>query len=201
VKIIRPSSSVSSNLSPENQELISTAKNLHIEIYESVGENRIKALKYIHELCKCDDNVEILCLNENPAVALKNLPFSDENKTILIHDKRFLSLIYQAFTLSIDNAPECKGKNPDDDWYTELGEGGQDLIVVENLLEIVLQLLFMVYNSQSSIRSTFNIPPYDLKEMMEGLLNLSAERKLSRRKFIEKLLKTVKSFLSIDVCL
>jgi hypothetical protein len=48
------------------------------------------------------------------AVALRNLSVSDEKKKIMITYQKVISLARQGIRQFIDNAPECKGLNSDD---------------------------------------------------------------------------------------
>jgi hypothetical protein len=123
------------------------------------------------------------------SVALKNLSISDENKKIMIKYPKLISLACQGIRLFIDNAPECKGMNPDETWYHPGGGGGKDLLTVENLLELLLQLSFM-FEDDIALKSAFITSDHDLKKMLEELLNIPTERQVSfeTRQFALKLL-------------
>jgi hypothetical protein len=123
------------------------------------------------------------------SIALRNLSISDENKKIMIKYPKLIRLAYQGIRLFIDNAPECKGMNPDETFYDLGGGGGKDLLTVENLLELFLQLSFM-FEDDIALKSTFITPDHDLKKMLEELLNIPIERQVSfeTRQFALKLL-------------
>jgi hypothetical protein len=127
----------------------------------------------------------------NVSAALRNLSISDENKRIMIQDSKLMSFIYQGITLFINNSLECKGMNLDDNWPNSAGGGGKDFVTIENLLELCLQLSFPVDDDDVEIfQSTFIMSPYNLKEMMEVLLNLPKERNVTcvARQFAQQLL-------------
>jgi hypothetical protein len=123
------------------------------------------------------------------SIALRNLSISDENKKIMIKYPKLISLACQGIRLFIDNAPECKGMNPDETFYQFGGGGGKDVITVENLLELLLQLSFM-FEDDIDLKSAFITPYHDLKKMLEELLNIPIERQVSfeTRQFALKLL-------------
>jgi hypothetical protein len=123
------------------------------------------------------------------AVALRNLSISDENKSIMIKYPKLIRLACQGIRLFIDNAPECKGMNPGETWYQKGGGGGNDLLTVENLLELLLQFSFM-FEDDIVLKSAFVTPDCDLNKMLEELLNIPIERQVSfeTRQFALKLL-------------
>jgi hypothetical protein len=123
------------------------------------------------------------------SVALRNLSISDENKKIMITYPRLISLACQGIRLFIDDAPECKGMNPGQSWYDRGGGGGNDFVTVENLLELLLQFSFM-FDNEASLKLMFVDPAYHLKLVLEQLLNLSSERKVTfeARQFAMQLL-------------
>jgi hypothetical protein len=112
------------------------------------------------------------------AVALRNLSISDENKKTMINYPKLISLACQGIRLFIDDAPECKGMNPGNAFYSYGGGGGKDLIAVENLLELLLQLYFM-FEDETSLRSAFITSSYNLKTLTEELLSLPDGRNIS----------------------
>jgi hypothetical protein len=116
------------------------------------------------------------------AVALRNLSISDENKKIMINYPKLISLACQGIRLFIDDAPECKGMNPGDNYFQPSGGGGKDVITVENLLELILQLSFISENKYFS--------HYSICEMMKQLIALPSSRNLSfeGKQFAQQLL-------------
>jgi hypothetical protein len=131
------------------------------------------------------------------SVALRNLSISDENKRIMIKDQKLIRLIYQGIYLFINNEPECRGMNVGENWCNEGGGGREDFITIENLLELLLQLTFII-NDSETFQSTFVIPPYNLKAMMEEFLLLPDERNVPclARQFTQQLLMYVNFYES-----
>jgi hypothetical protein len=119
------------------------------------------------------------------AVALRNLSISDENKRIMKQSSKLIMLACQGIKLFIDNASECKAKNPNKSYYDYGGGGGKDYITVDNLLEVLVQLSF-TFEDINELKAAFSISAssssssaYDVKIMMEELLALPSERKFS----------------------
>jgi hypothetical protein len=114
------------------------------------------------------------------SVALRNLSISDENKSIMIKYPKLISLACQEIRLFIDNAPECKGMNPGQKFYQFGGGGGKDLLTVENLLELLVQLSFCSESIDDVKLTESDLwnPSYDVKKMMEDILDLPGERKI-----------------------
>jgi hypothetical protein len=115
------------------------------------------------------------------AIALRNLSISDENKKIMIKYPKLIRLACQGIRLFIDNAPECKGMNPGETFYDRGGGGGKDQLTIENLLELLVQWSFCsesIDDVKFTERNLWN-PSYDVKKMMEDILDLPGERNLS----------------------
>jgi hypothetical protein len=129
------------------------------------------------------------------AVALRNLSISDENKKIMIKYPKLIGLACQGIKLFIDDAPECKGIHPGDLYYSPGGGGGKDLVTVEHLLELLVQLSFITESEKTAKlkESDLSDPSYNLKKMMEDLLDLPTERNLTfeANQFAQQLLAKV----------
>jgi hypothetical protein len=127
-------------------------------------------------------------------VALKNLSISDENKKIMIKYPSLIGLSCQGIKLFVDNASECEGMRPGETFYQKAGGGGKDFLTVEGLLELLLQLSFL-FEDESSLHKVFTNSCFDLKTLMEDLLNLPLERNVSfeARLFAQQLLAKLNS--------
>jgi hypothetical protein len=123
------------------------------------------------------------------AIALRNLSISDENKTIMNQNPKLLEFVGLAIKLFIDNAPECHGMKPDMNIVEVGGGGGKDFKALENFLELLVQLSFS-FEDEKKLCTAFTLPSYDLKKMMQELLNLPVERNVSfeAKQFAQQLL-------------
>jgi hypothetical protein len=110
-----------------------------------------------------------------PTGALRNLAVSDVNKKIMIACPKLLVLACQGIKLFVDNAEECKGKRVGNDFYDNGGGGGKDYDTLINFTELLIQLSFY-YEKDSVLQSSFVVPSYDMKLLLESLIHLPAER-------------------------
>jgi hypothetical protein len=109
--------------------------------------------------------------------ALKNLSLNDKNKVSIIRDRRLIANILTAIKGFIHNAPQFGGHY--NGMFRPAGGGGDDSFTIENFLELLLQLSFY-YEDDDSLRTNFDgIGEMRISCVIDDLLRLSEERKLS----------------------
>jgi hypothetical protein len=114
------------------------------------------------------------------AVALRRLSVSDENKKTMIRIPKLINVACKCLALFIRDAPQCKGMNFDEDFYNPGGGGGNDFVTLENLLELLLQLVFALEEEgHLHAAMTASDGTCELQCRVREILNLPSERCLS----------------------
>jgi hypothetical protein len=110
--------------------------------------------------------------------SIRNLSISDENKNIMIKDSKLIELSCQVIEAFLNNSVEFYGIPVGQTIFNYTGGGGKDLLTIENILELLLQLSF-ISDDENILNFTFNTNPhYNVKELLEKLINLPIERNL-----------------------
>jgi hypothetical protein len=109
--------------------------------------------------------------------SIRNLSVSDENKNIMIKYSKLIELGCQEVQSFISSAKEFSGIPPGYSFANFTGGGGKDFLTLENTMELLLQLSF-VSDDEKILNFTFTNPHFKVKELMERIIDLSADRKL-----------------------
>jgi hypothetical protein len=109
--------------------------------------------------------------------SIRNLSVSDENKNIMIKYSKLIELACQEVLSFINNAKEFSGTPPGYTFANSTGGGGRDFLTLENTMELLLQLSF-VSDDEKILNFTFSNPHFNVKDLMETMLDLPVDRNL-----------------------
>ncbi len=108
--------------------------------------------------------------------AIHSLCISDANKTLMVESPMLLQLLVQLLQAYVTNEPEYLVYV--DGGACGVGGGGDDKETAEYILESLLQLS-LHYDSDEALVRDYMIESLHLSELLEDVLSLSVERKLS----------------------
>jgi hypothetical protein len=109
--------------------------------------------------------------------SIRNLSVSDENKNIMIKYSKLIELACQEILSFINNAKEFSGTPPGYTFANSTGGGGRDFLTLESTMELLLQLSF-VSDDEKILNFTFSNPHFNVKDLMETMLDLPVDRNL-----------------------